>query len=997
MSLSNPEFYNFLPYLRKGLASKISTQDALGPDTGVSSLRPELDFNVDLTGAPNFTKTIKLLGPGDISSVSQDVILRQAPLPSEEAFLPNMMPFIDFFDEDFPWRYTPLSPNIPKTNGQEDALERKLRPWLALVVLTNGTDADLDEFEYLENQTVPNRGIRILKAHSEVFPNESQTWAWAHVQALGGNMEGLDSNQFSQAVNDEIKNILKEEPSRVVSRIICPRRLKAGLEYHAFLIPSFELGRRAGLGIDIGTDVNIQEPSWAVDGSKSAITNYPIYHSWTFKTDSSGDFESLVRKINPSLPDPDVGKIPLNILQPNHPNLDGEANDPYVLMGGALRQAGETDTLFKDSGNDSFVDALRELVNLGDNLTQNTTTGLVDPVISLPLYGRWHAAQSTVAKNQFWLSELNLDPKFRASAGVGVKAFKENQESYLEMAWKQVGEVNEANRRLAFTQVAHAAAEIGFQKNFESLPNQSVISMTVNNHTVIRDSANATTLKKTISGSKLSARMNDSAFVNLASAQSRIMRNSNITALEKFNIADAVANGSLLPIGPNVFPALRANVAAALAASDKLPLSYSGAANLSNFTLVKPSSSYTSGWSSDGADSSQATFVKTHVAQAYQQAQTITASYPVEVSAPSVSLSTLRDDVLSELDPTHTFSIKIRNWLRVEGSQLPPTLNIKWLAKPMAAPTIDYPAFNILREYSPDMVIPNFHKVPPNTFTLLETNNKFIESFLVGMNYEMGRELLWGDYPTDQRGTYFNRFWDSNAPIPAPASLVPSAERDEVIQENRNINPIHTWGPNSSLGTHNNDLASVEANLVVVLRADLLKKYPNLLIYAVPAEAWREEPAGSQTYIRNPDWSGVKKFPIFYGKMPPDALLVGFDLTASEAKGSGLPSDPAANPGWYFVMEERVGDIRFGLDELDDPANFQHDLVDSWHNLTWANMGADTGVYDPAGVNYIDISSVNTSSKEYEDIPWSKSASNMAWIFYQPAVRVSIHANDLIQ
>ena len=28
------------------------------------------------------------------------------------------------------------------------------------------------------------------------------------------------------------------------------------------------------------------------------------------------------------------------------------------------------------------------------------------------------------------------------------------------------------------------------------------------------------------------------------------------------------------------------------------------------------------------------------------------------------------------------------------------------------------------------------------------------------MNTEMGRELLWREYPTDERGSYFLKFWD---------------------------------------------------------------------------------------------------------------------------------------------------------------------------------------------------------------------------------------------
>ncbi len=31
---------------------------------------------------------------------------------------------------------------------------------------------------------------------------------------------------------------------------------------------------------------------------------------------------------------------------------------------------------------------------------------------------------------------------------------------------------------------------------------------------------------------------------------------------------------------------------------------------------------------------------------------------------------------------------------------------------------------------------------------------------MVGLNYEFGRKLLWREYPTDQRGSYFRQFWD---------------------------------------------------------------------------------------------------------------------------------------------------------------------------------------------------------------------------------------------
>ena len=31
---------------------------------------------------------------------------------------------------------------------------------------------------------------------------------------------------------------------------------------------------------------------------------------------------------------------------------------------------------------------------------------------------------------------------------------------------------------------------------------------------------------------------------------------------------------------------------------------------------------------------------------------------------------------------------------------------------------------------------------------------------MVGLNHEFARELLWREFPTDQRGSYFRQFWD---------------------------------------------------------------------------------------------------------------------------------------------------------------------------------------------------------------------------------------------
>ena len=59
-----------------------------------------------------------------------------------------------------------------------------------------------------------------------------------------------------------------------------------------------------------------------------------------------------------------------------------------------------------------------------------------------------------------------------------------------------------------------------------------------------------------------------------------------------------------------------------------------------------------------------------------------------------------------------------------------------------------------LAEISPELFLPNLNLIEQNTITLLETNQAFIEAYMVGLNHEFARELLWREYPTDQRGSH---------------------------------------------------------------------------------------------------------------------------------------------------------------------------------------------------------------------------------------------------
>src|SRR4051812_12734693 len=102
--------YIFLPWLRRGLAKEIAEADPLS-ESVVAENRPALAVNVKILGDDIEKKTVPqqvtLLGPGDISGIDTTAIVKTEPLSGVNNFEPNFFPYIEFYEEDFPWRYTP--------------------------------------------------------------------------------------------------------------------------------------------------------------------------------------------------------------------------------------------------------------------------------------------------------------------------------------------------------------------------------------------------------------------------------------------------------------------------------------------------------------------------------------------------------------------------------------------------------------------------------------------------------------------------------------------------------------------------------------------------------------------------------------------------------------------------------------------------------------------------------------------------------------------------
>jgi hypothetical protein len=312
----------------------------------------------------------------------------------------------------------------------------------------------------------------------------------------------------------------------------------------------------------------------------------------------------------------------------------------------------------------------------------------------------------------------------------------------------------------------------------------------------------------------------------------------------------------------------------------------------------------------------------------------------------------------------------------------------------MAHPRFDDPTYEHLKKISQDYVVPNLSKIGNNTITLFEVNWSFIESFLVGANHEMARELLWRRYSTDQRGSYFRAFWDVRS-IPdavGPGGTVKDGWLD--------IHPIHGWrlqGELTPLGGNRPQGRSNVRNLVLVIRGDLLRRYPNTQVYAARARPNPEKRIEFTSWNRRPedDIETFVRHPILFAKFDPDIYCYGFNLEEKEAKGR--PSPESTELGWYFVLAERFGEPRFGLD-----AHKRSDrgVLDNANDLSWEDLPAAVDPLAADRLAAIDLSSQNPFDLKAEPgkAKWgslSDAADTAAILLREPA-RVYYHANDML-
>ena len=166
--------YVFLPWVRQGMASGIQTPDSLSAQqAGVVTMPVTLRINDTVP----IDRHVRLYGPGDVTGIDPQQVVRTEPRHLATDFEPNYFPAVEFDRPDFTWLFTP---------AKADATGR-LRPWLCLVVVRkqDGVTLRVDR-----NLPLPVLEIRAPARPERELPDLAESWAWAHAQVAGSQPEG---------------------------------------------------------------------------------------------------------------------------------------------------------------------------------------------------------------------------------------------------------------------------------------------------------------------------------------------------------------------------------------------------------------------------------------------------------------------------------------------------------------------------------------------------------------------------------------------------------------------------------------------------------------------------------------------------------------------------------------------------------------------------------------------------------------------------------------
>lgn len=918
--------------------------------------------------APEPARTIvgpdlQLLGPSDVTGFDPAAVTRVEPPAGCADAIPDNIAAVEFADAALPWLHS-LPGSAVTAAGKPQR-----RPWLVLVVLRAG-EGDLVQGGQLPTITVDTRTL----------PDLRESWAWAHVEARVD-----DPDSAAGAITRDVRTGV----DAVVARLLCPRHLVADTDWLACVVPATAGGVAAGLRAAAPADPPAD--AWNV-GAAGPVT-LPVYYSWRFRTGDDGSFEELARRIHPVQGSalPGFGSRRIDVSSPwLRAGLPGAAPEGVTVdVHGALRlpQSGIDREEWSDPA--AMTAFQQELTTRLDAPAGRRSSTDLDPdrAVAPPLYGSHHTGVQTVPAAG-WIAELNLQVQYRVAAALGCRYVQQDQEFLMARAWEQVGAITEANRLLAAAELAAAAGEAAQSKHVTQLDSTQLTLLTAPLRLPDRDQVDGDVRAdgdvpnafSQLRSSPAPDGLASTAFARLTRAGGALARRSvraardqgstmsrSLSVLEELTDATVVSQ----PTGPLVGPDENATtttvvvdrstrfagetLAGLLGGQDALLVGagdlFRGAETADRLRGLAQTVTDGSG----GMAVATATTIQAPAPEVIRSlrrkvnGEAVDPSAAIDVLA-SMSLATLADDVKVSLVPMTQMITSVSQSIPAADMGGRSAVDTRPLRPIMEHPHFVFPIGSILLSRWPEWAVPGISGFPENSSTLMETNSAFVEALLVGLNQEFNRELRWREYPTDEAGTPFARFW--------PGPDLAATEHGEIAR----------WATDSPLGGHQPTV--VKDRVVLLVRGDVLARFPGTVVLAAKAT-----PAG---FLPDPTGDGWRQ-PAFVLAVDDHTNLYCFDLSPTEV----------VEQRWMFVVREPLRGTQFGFDQhtADSPA------FDKWANLTWdlVPTSRDFATAVPGAL------APAVQGAPPPDLPvWANDAADMARIAFQQPFQLAFSPRSML-
>ena len=424
METEPKKYKNYIvPYVRRGF----SASDSWGANAEKASVGIKVDFKMskveegecEKSTTESFTKHIPLAGPELVKQLRSSAVYQVNPADGTAGKSNDYMPYIEFYEEDLPWRFT------PRGKGEQ------IPPWMMLLALKD------DEFSVSVNE----QGTKVLTVNSAeegIYPDADKFYCYAHLQL-----------SVPEDYNGSLTDYIKEYPEQCISRLICHRSLEPDTHYTLFLVPSFEIGRVAGLG-DTNYDYANLDFSWT--NQTDYKNQFPIYYQ-TSMLSGKATFLDMAKRLS-GISQEQYEDLPTSLkvnIDDVYQYTDKPTEGKTIQVPMALGKKNDSELTQQEQIVTEVVKNLLEKNSVFYENLNNQYNEESDPWIVPPVYGARHSlavldkGEGKWSSSQF-VDDVNLHLHNRVAAGLGSQVVKTHQEELVHRAWTQVEQVNAVNQ-----------------------------------------------------------------------------------------------------------------------------------------------------------------------------------------------------------------------------------------------------------------------------------------------------------------------------------------------------------------------------------------------------------------------------------------------------------------------------------------------------------------------------------------------------------------------